>query len=200
MFGKILIVIVLFITNVKLLAQNVAEESFNYKRCFLQHIRIVGETNLNQFTLFFHNTNSNYISVKEKRTHGYYDEKLIEFRIPVEAFEGNNHLLVNDFRNLVDASNHPSIIVEIEKKVFDYIYLSSFSSALTFYLTIAGKKEYVQGEYKTNIRNNSVVLKGSAKIRLSDFSITPPQKMFGMLQVKDVIIIKFDILIRGSNT
>lgn len=160
----------------------------------------MGKTNLNQFTLSFDNKTSNYISVVEKKMADQLDERFIEFKIPVDAFEGNNDLLVNDFRKLVDASNHPSIIVEIKKKVFDHIYLSSFSSALTFYLTIAGKKERVQGEYKAYVRNNSVVLRGSAKLRLSDFSITPPQKMFGMLQVKDVIIIKFDILIHGSNT
>lgn len=199
-FKKVLILISLFVAYSNGVAQNIAEESFSYKSCFLQHIRIVGETNLNQFTLSFDNTKSNDISVKEKRTSDRYGEKLVEFKIPVEAFEGNHHVLVNDFRNLVDAANHPTIIVEIEKKVFDHIYLSSFSSAISFYLTIAGETEYVTGQYEASIRHNAVILRGSAKLRLSDFSITPPQKMFGMLQVKDVIIIKFDILVYGSNT
>jgi GTP:adenosylcobinamide-phosphate guanylyltransferase len=181
-------------------SQNIAEGSFSYERCYLNYIKIEGETNLNQFVLTYDNSNVNNISVAEKSISEKSKKSLVEFKIPVKAFKGNNYLMVNDFRNMVDASNHPLIIVEIERNIFDHVYLNSDNSVINFNLTIAGETQNVNGEYKIHIRDNNIVLCGQAILKLSDFSIEPPQKMFGMLQVKDIIIIKFDILILSTNS
>jgi polyisoprenoid-binding protein YceI len=181
------------------LGQNLAESVFSYKSCYLQYIKIEGETNVSDFTLSFDNSRANNIEVAEKINSDNSRRSFIEFKIPVQSFKGANPLIENDFRDLLDASNHPEIIVEIERRILEYINHSR-NSAINFSLTIAGKTQGIRGEYITKLRDESIILSGNAEIRLSDFSISPPQKMFGMLQVKDIIIIKFDILILGSNS
>lgn len=196
---KYLTFILLFIFSAGF-SQNIVEGSFSYEKCFLNYIKIKGETNLNQFALTYDNSSNNNISVAEKSISQKTKESIVEFKIPVKAFKGNNQLMVNDFRNMVDVSNHPLIIVQIERNIFDHIYLNSISSVINFNLTIAGETQNVNGEYITYIRDDNVILSGQAMLKLSDFSIEPPQKMFGMLHVKDIIIIKFDILIFSTNS
>lgn len=196
---KYITIVLLFICSTAF-SQSIAEGSLNYEKCFLKYIKIEGETNINQFALIYDNLYFKDISVAEKLVSEKSKNGLIEFKIPVIAFKGNNHLMVNDFRNMVDASNHPMIIVEIERNILNHVSLNSLDSEINFALTIAGKKQNVNGEYKTFFRDDNVVLSGEAMIKLSDFSINPPQKMFGMLHVKDIIIIKFDILILSTNS
>jgi len=191
---KYLTIVLLFIFS-EGFSQNIVEGSFNYERCFLKYIKIEGETNLNQFVLTYDNTNENNITVVEK-----VNNSRIKFKIPVVAFEGNNHLMVNDFRNMVDVSNHPLIIVEIDNNILNNVTLNSLNTDINFILTIAGKTKNVKGKYKAFFSDNNIVLSGEAMLKLSDFSINPPQKMFGMLYVKDIIIIKFDILIFSTNS
>lgn len=191
---KYLTIVLLFIFS-EGFSQNIVEGSFNYERCFLKYIKIEGETNLNQFVLTYDNTNENNITVVEK-----VNNSRIKFNIPVVAFEGNNHLMVNDFRNMVDVSNHPLIIVEIDNNILNNVTLNSLNTDINFILTIAGKTKNVKGKYKAFFSDNNIVLSGEAMLKLSDFSINPPQKMFGMLYVKDIIIIKFDILIFSTNS
>jgi hypothetical protein len=176
------------------------ERSFSYERCFLKYIKIEGKTSLNQFALTYDNSNRGNISVTEKSISKKTKKNIVEFKIPVKAFNGNNQLMVNDFRNMVDESNHPLIIVEIERNIFDSVSLNSINSVFNFKLTIAGETQNVSGEYKTSIIDNNIILSGQAILKLSDFSIEPPQKFFGMLNVKDIIIIKFDILIFSTNS
>jgi len=97
-------------------------------------------------------------------------------------------------------SNHPLIIVEIDNNILHHVTLSSFNTDINFVLTIAGKTKNVKGEYKAFFSDDNIILRGEAMLKLSDFSINPPQKMFGMLYVKDIIIIKFDILIFSTNS
>ena len=199
MYKKFIIILIVLLKSIFCFSQDLAKASFSYKSCYLQNIKIEGKTNLNQFSLLFINSNSNII-VDEKNVVDKNGGKVVEFKIPVKSFTGNNYLMLNDFFDLVDAENHPLIIVEIDENTLENVYLKSDHSVINFYITIAGKTNKVTGQYKAYLNDNKIVMSGDASLKLSDFSIDPPQKMFGMLQVKDNIIIKFDILILGSNT
>lgn len=198
--NKILLIIIFFISSDGFAQNYLAAGPFNYNSCFLQYIRIEGETNVNHFDLTFDNSRSDIISVSDKNRIDKSTKSLVEFKIPVKGFKGSNYLMENDFQDLLDASDYPLIVVGIEKKIFNHILLESVNSTIDFNLTIAGITNHISGEYMTYCKDDAIVLHGSAEIKLTDFSIDPPQKMFGMLQVKNLIIIKFDILISNINS
>ncbi len=180
-------------------AQKLAVKSDNSNCCYLNQIIIEGETNINQFNFTFDNSRYDVLTINEKAKSDNLKKELIEFEIPVKGFKGDNYLMENDFYTLLNASNHPIIIVGIEKSLLQKIFFGSAGSVIDFYITIAGNTKHVKGEYTTNCKNDLTILTGNANIRLTDFSIDPPQKMLGMLKVKDLIFIKFDISMPSEN-
>lgn len=180
--------------------QNLAVKSSQSTCCFLNQIVIEGETNINQFNFTFDNSRYDVLTINEQAKSENPKKEIIEFEIPVKGFKGDNYLMENDFYTLLNASNHPIIIVGIEKSLLQKIFFGTAGSVIDFYITIAGKTKRVTGEYTTNCKNDLTILTGNANIRLTDFSIDPPQKMLGMLKVKDLIFIKFDISMLSENT
>jgi len=183
-----------------LFAQKIANNTSHHYCCYLNQITIEGETNINQFNFVFDNSRYDIISVEEKVKQEKPMKEIVEFEIPVKGFKGNNYLMENDFYNLLDAANFPVIVVGIEKRLLQNIFFGSDDSAIEFYITIAGTTNHLKGEYITYNQNDITILSGKAKIRLTDFSLEPPQKMMGMLKVKDVIFITFDISLSSNQT
>jgi len=183
-----------------LFAQEIAENTNHHHCCYLNQITIEGETNINQFNFVFDNSQYDIISIEEKIKEKKPVKEIIEFKIPVKGFKGDNYLMENDFYNLLDAAKFPVIVVGIEKSMLQEIFFGSDDSAIDFYITLAGNTKHLKGQYVIYNQNDVAFLSGKAKIRLTDFSLEPPQKMMGMLKVKDVIFIKFDILLSSNQT
>jgi len=183
-----------------LFAQEIAENTNHHHCCYLNQITIEGETNINQFNFVFDNSQYDIISIEEKIKQKKPVKEIIEFKIPVKGFKGDNYLMENDFYNLLDAAKFPVIVVGIEKSMLQEIFFGSDDSAIDFYITLAGNTKHLKGQYITYNRSDITFLSGKAKIRLTDFSLEPPQKMMGMLKVKDVIFITFDISLSSNQT
>lgn len=198
--NSILIILLAVFANMAGFAQKLAVKSGQSNCCYLNQIIIEGETNINQFNFAFDNSRYDVLTINEKAKSDNSQKEIIEFEIPVKGFKGDNYLMENDFYSLLNASSHPLIIVGIEKTLLQKIFFGSSGSVIDFYITISGITKHVKGEYSTNCKNDLTILSGNAKIRLTDFSIDPPQKMLGMLKVKDLIFIKFDISMPSENT
>ncbi len=183
-----------------LFAQKIAKNTSHHHCCYLNQITIEGETNINQFNFVFDNSRYDIASIEEKGTQEKHTREIVEFEIPVKGFKGDNYLMENDFYNLLDAGKFPFIVVGIEKALLQKIFIDADNSAIKFYITIAGNTKHLKGEYITYSQNDITLLSGKAKIRLTDFALEPPQKMMGMLKVKDVIFIKFDISLSPNQT
>lgn len=195
------IVYSLLIMHLSLFAQpNITSERFsNYY--FLKNVLIEGETNINNFNFSFNNSKINIIPVKEKSINSSSDKDIVEFFIPVRAFRGSNYLMESDFQELLNAQDYPMVKVGIERNKLNDIISESGNLELSFYLTIAGVTKLINGNYLINLcGENEIILQGSTQVKLTDFSINPPKKMLGVLQVKDLISIKFDIIISNSNS
>ena len=168
---------------------------------YLKNILIEGETNINSFNFLFNNSKINIIPVKEKTINQTNKNDIVEFFIPVRAFRGSNCLMETDFQELLNAQDYPMVKVGIERKKLNGIVSEDGNSKLSFYLTIAGITKLIDGNYLINLcGENEIILQGSTRVKLTDFSISPPKKMFGVLQVKDLIFIKFDIIISTLNS
>lgn len=166
----------------------------------LSTILIEGETNINGFRFSFDNSTININSNQRLKTEKTNENEIIEFLIPVRAFRGSNYLMEGDFQNLLKASEYPMVKVGIEKSQLNSIISDTENLKINFYLTIAGITKLIRGDYLINVCNkDELILQGTTNVKLTDFSIVPPKKMLGVLHVKDLIIIKFDIIISTLN-
>ncbi len=187
-------VIVLIFTSLPLLGQP-PEENLEMD-CYLQSIRIEGETNVNEFYFEYRQIYDAESVLKQEGNSCDDDSSFIAFRIPVHSFNGSNPLMKEDFEELLKASVFPFIIVKVDKKTIRDITRYNVHPDLTMYLTLAGRTRFISGSYAwDNYKDNKIIISGSTSLHLSDFKLEPPQKMMGLLKVKDAIFIKFDIVL-----
>ena len=153
----------------------------------INHISILGSSNINQFHLVNFNPK---ISPSSNQPH--YSTISKNILIPVHDFTGPNDRLLNDFYNLVKASQYPFIKISLEH--FDVANTGEPPGMTKFRtrISIAGvTHQYsIQGQL-TSCENSGLTVKGNLKIKLTDFNLTPPEKVFGAVKVNDEVFIKF---------
>ena len=126
---------------------------------------------------------------------------LIAFRIPVEGFESKNPLLTKDFNRFMQAETHPYIQVRIKKSQLHQLARGKNSQKLPLQIHMAGKTQQVESRYLTrHYPSNQMLIEGRVQVNLEDFNLEPPQKMMGLVQVKDKIFINFDVVLSSQQT
>lgn len=169
--------------------------------CYLKNISIHGESNVNEFEFTYSNQDKTHINSNGEVCHPESDTGDVKFYIPVNKFEASNIAMLHDFKNLVKASNYPEVMVEVDKKtLLDIISGISFTH-LNFKLTLAGVTRPIDAQYSAyRMSGNNLVLSGNTQINLTDFSLEPPEKMFGIIRVENKVFIKFQIILPVNNT
>lgn len=167
----------------------------------LKSLSIQGKTNVNHFRLSFDSSITHQVRLKKDNTNSEQANDEVLFRIPVKAFRADNPRLRKDFQTLLKAGRYPYIKVAIEKENLLDILKGIYLTDLKLELSLAGMQNPVQSQY--DIRYDSsqkLMLEGLTTLNLKDFQLRPPQKMLGLIQVKNTILIKFDMLISEDKT
>jgi polyisoprenoid-binding protein YceI len=166
--------------------------------CFLNYISIEGETNVNSFYFTYqNNTSGNTYSLSQTACNNDTDTGIINFKIPVNAFNGSNPAMFTDFQTLLKASEFPKVIVGVQKKILRKIATGSgYSDKLNLFLTMAGVTRPIEAKYTTRyLPDGNILLSGVTHIKLTDFSLDPPKKMLGIIRVEDSVFIKFELVL-----
>lgn len=169
----------------------------NLLSCKLKSISIEGETNVNQFEFSYDSIVAKEVNKPENLSNAGAEPKIVHFRLPVHAFSSDNSMMNKDFYKLLKASEHPEIIVGIDKSKLYLMTSGHYYSAMDIELTMAGITKSIQGKFtSTYTRNGKLILKGLSYINLKDFSLDPPQKMLGLVKVNETILINFDVVLQ----
>ena len=163
---------------------------------YLKSISIHGKTNVNSFHFSFDSTITHQVKLPDNPHNLEEKNDKVQFQIPVRAFRSGNQMMRNDFMKLLKATQYPNIRVDIEKDKLIDILRGMYLSDLNMDLTLAGESESVQSQYDIQYDStDQLLLEGLTNINLNDFRLDPPQKMLGLVQVKNTILIKFDIIL-----
>jgi len=150
-------------------------------------IYIQGSSNINQFRLV--NLNPHIKPSTDPPRKNNVAQNIL---IPVHDFTGPNNRLLNDFYQMVNASHYPFIKISLEPVPavrFDEIQKTAW---LTTGISIAGVTHHYSVPCQMMIdENTGLIVKGNLKIKLSDFNITPPEKVFGAVKVNNEVFINF---------
>jgi len=158
-------------------------------------ILIQGSSNINRFMLV---NQSPHIST-DGEPKGFSGNR--EIQIPVDGFTAANNHMLNDFYDMVKASEYPYIHIAIEPRSradFDETTgLTNFKTEIT----LAGNSNsYTVPCEIAFCENSAYLLKGSLKIELTDFNIDPPEKVFGAIKVKNEVFINFVFKLKNEET
>ncbi len=161
----------------------------------LQSVRIKGQTNVSRFRLSYNAQQAKQLSIPgNNMTSGE-----ISFRIPVKSFESRNPMLTKDFIRFMQADEHPYIRVRIRKNQLQELLREKNDRQLPLRVIMAGETQQARGRYYIRKNpGNEMLIEGSVQLNLEDFNLEPPQKMMGLVQVKDRIFINFDVILSND--
>ena len=151
------------------------------------YISIKGSSNVNEFELT--NISPSISQASEAVTNSGTFRKI---QIAVDDFSGPNDRMVDDFKEMVDAGNYPFITIFIEQKeLADFDETTGLTNFKTK-ISIAGESQkYVVPCRVESKLDGGYLLDGSFSLKLTDFEIDPPQKLMGLVQVKNKVFINF---------
>ena len=155
---------------------------------------IIGKTNVNTFKCQYDVLKLNKpISVSFKKRGNKINFDKTTLVLDNINFDCGGIGINNDFHELLKTKSHPQVLLKL-KEINKDPNNESIVQALVD-LEIAGiTKSY---EVPVTLRENGIMfIKGVLALNIRDFNLEPPKKALGMIVVKDVIEINFELAIK----
>lgn len=138
--------------------------------------------------------NTNSIKTKYEN-----DQSGMRILVPVKEFKVRNQSVYKDFLTLVKADQFPYLEIYIPHNQDIAIPENRSGILKDVSVTVAG----VAKKYNINCRieknENNEILLGLCHLRLTEFGLEPPVKFYGLVKVKDEIIVKFGFCLQNSD-
>jgi len=114
--------------------------------------------------------------------------------LDVNALDCNNKMLNHDLRRTLKASEYPAFTI----RFLSLDRMPQPESSVDFVsgkveIELAGKKRIVELRYAFTKTSNGLKLEGSRDFCFHDFNLTPPQKVGGLIKVKDQFDVAFGL-------
>jgi hypothetical protein len=122
--------------------------------------------------------------------------KKYRLQIPVRDFQSDNQQIYRDFLRITKAEQYPNITIGISLDDLHQLFSMPTSIAIPVDITMAGvQKTYQVRCTVTHCKELCLNVSGTRKMKLTDFNISPPEKLFGMIRVNNEINVIFGFVI-----
>lgn len=120
-------------------------------------------------------------------------------KIPVEALRCGNRQMERDMNKALNAAQHPSIefrFTGLRGTVSHDIDTHNYSATIGGVLSLAGTSRNINVNVNAQrVGRNRFRLRAELPLRMTDFRITPPSALFGMVKAKDELKVRFDLVL-----
>lgn len=113
--------------------------------------------------------------------------------VPVKDFRCDNKIAFRDFLTLLKADEYPDLTIAIPWKVIEQLRHRNSVRLRDITINIAGVSKEYDIVCTAENAGPDKILAGTIRIDLSDLDITPPVKYFGMVKIKEEVIVKFGL-------
>lgn len=157
-------------------------------------LKVDGSTNINQFSCAITNyskpdtinvTRSNTLSVKLNGA----------IRLDVKNFDCHNKPMTDELRKILKAKEHPKLMIKFVS-VNQYPEPHTKHTVINgiVFIELAGVTKKYEVHYKVISSDNTHIhLVGSREVLFTDFNITPPKKLGGMIRTNDKLQVEFNV-------
>jgi hypothetical protein len=164
------------------------------KGCSLQ---VDGTTNVNSFSCII----SNYNKPDTIVASGGLSPSVAlngNIRLDIQSFNCHNPVMTSDLRKTLKAKEYPKLVIS-------FLSISQYPDMPTRNITtkgqvlieLAGVTKRFDVDYKiVSVNKNNINLIGSRKVNFSDFKITPPSRLGGMIRTNNEINVVFDLKLK----
>ena len=187
---------------VKATSPEIINETNVYKKWIVEKsssLRIHGETNVNTFTCdateYLNADTLSYLTDDVAKKLNFSNSSLL---IEIKRFDCHSKLITNDFRKALKASEAPTLKIT-------FLSLDQFNSSCNNQsvkgivdIELAGITRRFEICYKVKtLSNNRIELNGSHSFTFSDFKLTAPKKMAGLIRTKEGIKVCFQLFFKA---
>lgn len=120
----------------------------------------------------------------------------VDLSLEVSQFDCGKRAINRDFRSTLKYQEHPFIQITLNELVLsDSVDVVPTTAKVT--ITIAGvARNYDVPLHAFSSMEDRVIVGGSKILYMTDFGLTPPSPLFGLVQVSDELEIVFDLVVR----
>lgn len=162
---------------------------------------ILGEANIHNFACHL----KNVFDVTPFKLRGVLEGKRIYLNVgkitfPVKKLDCGSDTINNDMFDLLKAKQYPEITIEFldfsapEWKKKDQKFTSTAHAKIN--ITLAGKTiSYFVHLDLVKVNENNIILSGQKKLSMNNFKIKPKTYLFGLVKIKEMIEINFELIL-----
>lgn len=154
---------------------------------------VYGSTNVNNFKFQYTENITLNRPVNVKRHDGALQLSGGIIDLKVRAFDSGNALMNKDFRKMLQDEENPFIQVELAALLPQWLPNASWREGRAEIKVVINQvtKKYL---VKCKVENpESLLIYGKQKISLTDFGLTPPTRMMGMVKVSEWVDLDFSL-------
>jgi hypothetical protein len=159
------------------------------------YLIISGETNVNRFSFTYTGGAAEAGTGNGPRS----SLQGPEILIPVRQFEASNPHMYNDFLIQMQENRFPYISIRFDRFSPGKPDEQVTRTVERVYITLAGVTRQYSIECERITCGTSYILKGFETLRLTDFDIMPPEKLNGLIKVRNEITVSFGIILNFTS-
>lgn len=123
----------------------------------------------------------------------------MSFQVPVRSLECGSTLMERDLRRAVDAEQYPSI-------AYKFVRLNGFNvgpaeNGFSYGLNVSGEltlagvtRPVVVAVTAERKGRNRIRIRGEAALQMTEFEVTPPRALFGLIRAHDEFIVQVNLV------
>lgn len=162
-------------------------------------LKVDGSTNVNNFSCAI----SNYSKPDTILVNRNVNPVLLSgnIQLDVQNFDCHNGIMTADLRKTLKAKEFPKLVIRflnISRYPQPDVHQSITRGSV--FIELAGVSKRFDVDYKVvSADNNYINLVGSRVVNFSDFNLTPPRKLGGMIRTKNELSVEFNLRIKVLN-
>lgn len=123
----------------------------------------------------------------------------LSVKVPVKSIKGKEKLMDTKTYEALEANNHPTISFQMTDASSLKITGQNIDVVVTGNLSVAGETRKISFRTTGKATKPGVYeFKGSIPLKMTDFKVTPPKAMMGMMKVGDEITLKYHVVLEGG--
>ena len=124
-------------------------------------------------------------------------------RVPIRTLRCGNSVMERDMNRALKSGQYPTIdfrLVELRSGVQHDIDRNVYRARIAGELVLAGsRREVVLVVTAQRIARDRFRVRAELPLRMTDFGITPPTALFGMVKAGDELVVRFDMMLQVAH-
>ena len=160
-------------------------------------LSILGATNVNHFTCKIeYCAGTDTLHYVENTRASELQFTRSQMTIPVKSFDCGMKQMSKDFLKTIKSETYPELAINF-RSLQKVGFKDNGHTDGVVDITLAGVTSRYTIRYRVSVEDNgTVLLNGLQKVKFSDFNLEAPRKMKGLIKVKEVLNVEFNLVLR----